>query len=133
MLLTLLLVIIGGMGMVSVCQCHSEIFMGACSCHESTVTCDCPHSGSNETQAPSQAATHHCMHQNLELDLLTIPAAAFPVASPAIVWQPLPEFHQLTTFPASSAVTHVFLAPDPPDLPPEAARLHGGVQLPLLI
>lgn len=33
MLLTLLLVIVGGTGMVSVCPCHQEVFLFSCSCH----------------------------------------------------------------------------------------------------
>ncbi len=34
MLLTLLLVVVGGTGMVSVCPCHEEIFIFSCSCHQ---------------------------------------------------------------------------------------------------
>lgn len=39
MLLTLLLVVVGGTGMVSVCPCHEEIFIFSCSCHQDAAPC----------------------------------------------------------------------------------------------
>ena len=41
MLLTLLLVVVGGTGMVSVCPCHEEIFIFSCSCHQDAAPCEC--------------------------------------------------------------------------------------------
>ena len=41
MLLTLLLVVVGGTGMVSVCPCHEEIFIFSCSCHQDSAPCEC--------------------------------------------------------------------------------------------
>ena len=41
MLLTLLLVIVGGTGMVSVCPCHQEVFLFSCSCHHDAAPCGC--------------------------------------------------------------------------------------------
>lgn len=132
MLLTLLLVIIGGTGMVSVCQCHGEIFMGLCSCHEETASCGCPEESGGRERLPVPEASHYCSHQHLELDSLTIPLSSPLLPSPAVIWQELPEFHQWTQL---VFIRKTAASPDPvpPDLLAGDGEVHDGFQLPLLI
>ena len=63
MLLTLLLVIVGGTGMVSVCPCHQEVFLFSCSCHHDAAPCGCrgDHGPGSSTSSP--LAGHLCEHQ----------------------------------------------------------------------
>ena len=53
MLFTLLLVVIGGTGMVSVCPCHEEIFIFSCSCHQDAAPCE---GHGDDTSCPSSSA-----------------------------------------------------------------------------
>ena len=132
MLISLLLVIIGGAGIVSVCPCHAEIFLFSCSCHEKAVDCGCGRHDSSSTDS-IPAADHRCEHGQLEIDDPVVPAVSSPVSLPCIVWQVLPDFHQLA---------HVLLfdkpdgkapAPVPPDPLADDGMGHAGFQRPLLI
>ena len=95
MLLTLLLVIVGGTGMVSVCPCHQEVFLFSCSCHHDAAPCGCrgDHGPGSSTSSP--LAGHLCEHQRLEIDDLTLPVLHAPLPQPCIIWQTFPDFHHL--------------------------------------
>ena len=58
MLLTLLLVVVGGTGMVSVCPCHEEIFIFSCSCHQDAAPCECHGDDVPRTGSSSPLAGH---------------------------------------------------------------------------
>lgn len=133
MLLTLLLVIVGGTGMVSLCPCHAEVFLFSCSCHQDAAPCGCSGNHDTGSSAPSPQAGHLCEHQQLEIDDLAMPAVPAPLPQPCIIWQTLPDFHHLA---------HPLLLTGPlpdstPPVPPDAFRddgpTHEGFHLPLLI
>lgn len=73
MLLTLLLVVVGGTGMVSVCPCHEEIFIFSCSCHQDAAPCECHGDDVPRTGSSSPLAGHLCEHRQLEINDLTVP------------------------------------------------------------
>lgn len=132
MLLTLLLVIIGGMGMVSVCPCHEEIFLFSCSCHEKAADCGCGGHDSHSTDS-IPAADHRCEHGQLEIDGPVVPAVSSPVSLPCIVWQVLPDFHQLVHVLLLTSQTAEPPTPVPPDPLADDGTEHAGFQRPLLI
>ena len=68
MLLTLLLVVVGGTGMVSVCPCHEEIFIFSCSCHQDAAPCECHGDDAPRTGSSSPLAGHLCEHRQLEIN-----------------------------------------------------------------
>lgn len=133
MLVTLLLVIVGGTGMISVCPCHEEIFLFSCSCHEKAVSCGCEEGHQADGKDSSPAAGHLCEHQRMEIEDLTVPVINAPVPLPCIIWQELPDFHHLarplllTSQTADSAVSA------PPDPLMDDGPVHEGFQRPLLI
>lgn len=133
MLLTLLLVVIGGTGMVSVCPCHEEIFILSCSCHQEAAPCECHGAHDPGAAASSLLTGHRCEHRQLEIDDLTVPILREPLPLPYIIWQTLPNFHHpahpllLTGQTSDSAI------PAPPDSFRSAGSMHEGFQLPLLI
>ena len=91
MLLTLLLVVVGGTGMVSVCPCHEEIFIFSCSCHQDAAPCECHGDDVPRTGSSSPLAGHLCEHRQLEINDLTIPVPHAPLPQPYVIWQTLPE------------------------------------------
>lgn len=133
MLLTLLLVIIGGTGMISMCPCHEEIFLFSCACHEKAVSCGCDKDHYPDEKNSSPAVSHLCEHQQLEIDDLTVPVIHAPVPLPCIVWQTLPDFHHLARPLLLTSRTTDSEAPSPPDLPMNDGPGHEGFQRPLLI
>lgn len=84
MLISLLLVIIGGAGIVSVCPCHAEIFLFSCSCHEKAVDCGCGRHDSSSTDS-IPAADHRCEHGHWRLTIQSfrpfLPRFPFPASS----------------------------------------------------
>lgn len=133
MLLTLLLVIIGGTGMISVCPCHEEIFLLSCSCHEKTASCGCDENHDPDGKNSSPSVSHLCEHQQLEIDDLPLPVSHSPVPLPSIVWQTLPDFHHLARpFLLTSRTTDSAIS-FPPDLLLDDGPGHEGFQRPLLI
>lgn len=132
MLISLLLVIIGGAGIVSVCSCHAEIFLFSCSCHEKAVDCGCGRHDSSSTDS-IPAADHRCEHGQLEIDDPVVPAVSSPVSLPCIVWQVLPDFHQLAHVLLLTSQTAKPPAPVPPDPLADDGMGHAGFQRPLLI
>lgn len=137
MLLTLLLVMIGGMGMVSVCPCHEEVFVFSCSCHNTTPSCDCSgacaSAGKSNEKHTVPAVTHHCDHLQMEVDSPTIPVVQSSVPLPCFVWHVLPDFHDLTRNLLSLSQTTDLPVPIPPDPLMGGGPVHAGFQLPLLI
>ena len=133
MLLTLLLVIVGGTGMVSVCPCHQEVFLFSCSCHHDAAPCGCrgDHGPGSSTSSP--LAGHLCEHQRLEIDDLTLPVLHAPLPQPCIIWQTFPDFHHLAQSLLLTSQTSDSAIPAPPDPIRAAGPIHEGVQLPLLI
>lgn len=95
MLLTLLLVVVGGTGMVSVCPCHEEIFIFSCSCHQDAAPCECHGDDVPRTGSSSPLAGHLCEHRQLEINDLTVPVPHAPLPQPYVIWQTLPDFHHL--------------------------------------
>ncbi len=82
MLLTLLLVVVGGTGMVSVCPCHEEIFIFSCSCHQDASPCECHGDDAPRTGSSSPLAGHLCEHRQLEINDLTVPVPHAPLPQP---------------------------------------------------
>lgn len=132
MLMSLLLVIIGGAGMVSVCPCHDEVFLFSCSCHEETVDCGCKGHDSGSTESPS-VADHRCEHEQLEIDDPAVPAVHPPIPFPCVVWQLLPDFHCLAQDLLLASQTADPPVPLPPDPLAHDGPAHEGFQRPLLI
>ena len=116
MLLTLLLVIVGGTGMVSVCPCHQEVFLFSCSCHHDAAPCGCrgDHGPGSSTSSP--LAGHLCEHQRLEIDDLTLPVLHAPLPQPCIIWQTFPDFHHLAQSLLLTSQTSDSAIPAPPCL-----------------
>ena len=133
MLLTLLLVIVGGTGMVSVCPCHQEVFLFSCSCHHDAAPCGCrgDHGPGSSTSSP--LAGHLCEHQRLEIDDLTLPVLHAPLPQPCIIWQTFPDFHHLAQSLLLTSQTSDSAIPAPPDPIRDDGPRHEGFQLPLLI
>lgn len=133
MLLTLLLVIVGGTGMVSVCPCHQEVFLFSCSCHHDAAPCGCrgDHGPGSSTSSP--LAGHLCEHQRLEIDDLTLPVLHAPLPQPCIIWQTFPDFHHLAQSLLLTSQTSDSATPVPPDPFRNTGPTHEGFQLPLLI
>ena len=133
MLLTLLLVIVGGTGMVSVCPCHQEVFLFSCSCHHDAAPCGCrgDHGPGSSTSSP--LAGHLCEHQRLEIDDLTLPVLHAPLPQPCIIWQTFPDFHHLAQSLLLTSQTSDSATPVPPDPFRTTGPTHEGFQLPLLI
>ena len=133
MLLTLLLVIVGGTGMVSVCPCHQEVFLFSCSCHHDAAPCGCrgDHGPGSSTSSP--LAGHLCEHQRLEIDDLTLPVLHAPLPQPCIIWQTFPDFHHLAQSLLLTSQTSDSAIPAPPDTFRDDGPIHEGFQLPLLI
>lgn len=133
MLLTLLLVIVGGTGMVSVCPCHQEVFLFSCSCHHDAAPCGCrgDHGPGSSTSSP--LAGHLCEHQRLEIDDLTLPVLHAPLPQPCIIWQTFPDFHHLAQSLLLTSQTSDSAIPAPPDPFMDDGPIHEGFQLPLLI
>ena len=133
MLLTLLLVIVGGTGMVSVCPCHQEVFLFSCSCHHDAAPCGCrgDHGPGSSTSSP--LAGHLCEHQRLEIDDLTLPVLHAPLPQPCIIWQTFPDFHHLAQSLLLTSQTSDSAIPAPPVPFRDDGPIHEGVQLPLLI
>lgn len=133
MLLTLLLVIVGGTGMVSVCPCHQEVFLFSCSCHHDAAPCGCrgDHGPGSSTSSP--LAGHLCEHQRLEIDDLTLPVLHAPLPQPCIIWQTFPDFHHLAQSLLLTSQTSDSAIPAPPDHFRDDGPIHEGFQLPLLI
>ena len=122
MLLTLLLVIVGGTGMVSVCPCHQEVFLFSCSCHHDAAPCGCrgDHGPGSSTSSP--LAGHLCEHQRLEIDDLTLPVLHAPLPQPCIIWQTFPDFHHLAQSLLLTSQTSDSAIPAPPDPSGTTAR-----------
>ena len=133
MLLTLLLVIVGGTGMVSVCPCHQEVFLFSCSCHHDAAPCGCrgDHGPGSSTSSP--LAGHLCEHQRLEIDDLTLPVLHAPLPQPCIIWQTFPDFHHLAQSLLLTSQTSDSAIPAPPAPFRDDRPIHEGFQLPLLI
>ena len=133
MLLTLLLVIVGGTGMVSVCPCDQEVFLFSCSCHHDAAPCGCrgDHGPGSSTSSP--LAGHLCEHQRLEIDDLTLPVLHAPLPQPCIIWQTFPDFHHLAQSLLLTSQTSDSAIPAPPDPSRDDGPIHEGFQLPLLI
>lgn len=133
MLLTLLLVIVGGTGMVSVCPCHQEVFLFSCSCHHDAAPCGCrgDHGPGSSTSSP--LAGHLCEHQRLEIDDLTLPVLHAPLPQPCIIWQTFPDFHHLAQSLLLTSQTSDSAIPATPDTFRDDGPIHEGFQLPLLI
>lgn len=133
MLLTLLLVVIGGTGMVSVCPCHKEIFIFSCSCHQKAAPCECHGDQDPCVASPSLLDGHRCEHRQLEIDDLTVPILRESLPRPYVFWQTLPDFHHLPPPLLLTGQTSDSAIPAPPDLFRRAGSMHEGFQLPLLI
>ena len=133
MLLTLLLVIVGGTGMVSVCPCHQEVFLFSCSCHHDAAPCGCrgDHGPGSSTSSP--LAGHLCEHQRLEIDDLTLPVLHAPLPQPCIIWQTFPDIHHLAQSLLLTSQTSDSAIPAPPYPFRDDGPIHEGFQLPLLI
>lgn len=133
MLLTLLLVIVGGTGMVSVCPCHQEVFLFSCSCHHDAAPCGCrgDHGPGSSTSSP--LAGHLCEHQRLEIDDLTLPVLHAPLPQPCIIWQTFPDFHHLAQSLLLTSQTSDSAIPAPLTPFRDDGPIHEGFQLPLLI
>ncbi len=136
MLLTLLSVIICNMGLVSVCECHGDIFTGTCSCHASHRTqpsCSCHghHDTAQETQEhPALVSEHHqCKHLPLKTDELIVPVfqTATPIAP--VSWVELPDFFKQALNEAGIKCP----IPPAPDIRAVANESHEGYCRPLLI
>ena len=133
MLLPLLLVVVGGTGMVSVCPCHEEIFIFSCSCHQDAAPCECHGDDVPRTGSSSPLAGHLCEHRQLEINDLTVPVPHAPLPQPYVIWQTLPDFHHLARPLLLTSQTSDSATPVPPDPFRNAGPTHEGFQLPLLI
>lgn len=133
MLLTLLLVVIGGTGMVSVCPCHEEIFIFSCSCHQEAAPCECHGNHDPGAVASSLLDGHRCEHRQLEIDDLTVPVLRAPLSQPYVIWQTLPDFHHLAHPLLLTGQTSDSAIPAPPDPFRRVGLMHEGFQRPLLI
>ncbi len=133
MLLTLLLVIISGMGLISVCPCHEEVFFFSCSCQPETTSCDCCGTHTPDNNLSSPQVGHFCQHQQLEIGELAIPIFQTHLPSLCITWHPIPGFCFLIRhLPITNQATNSAI-PDPPDILWQTGSLHEGFHLPLLI
>ena len=120
MLLTLLLVVVGGTGIVSVCPCHEEIFIFSCSCHQDAAPCECHGDDVPRTGSSSPLAGHLCEHRQLEINDLTVPVPHAPL-------------HHLARPLLLISQTSDSATPVPPDPFRNTGPTHEGFQLPLLI
>ncbi len=134
MLIALLITIVSGTGVISLCHCHGDVFIGDCKCEARHSDCNC-HSHHTEERgikdAPQDKCQHQCDHESIVIATLYNTTLRAEQISPPPFCFIIPDYIDFIPQIKERRPTYSF------HLPPEHQRHRQsytiGFQVPLLI